>query len=98
MYNCTYRLHIGTEGKYWLKMDNEVTKMCKIVTVLSIIGQVQVSGHQKLFACVDGVFTYVPAKFYVSRPYDLLTTRGFWITGNNRKRGQVQKDPGSDSV
>ena len=62
--------------------------MCKIVTVLSIIGQVQVSGHQKLFACVDGVFTYVPANFYVSRPYDLLTTRGFWITGNNEKRAR----------
>ncbi len=61
-------------------MDNEVTKRVnksktrKIVTLLSIIGQVQVSWHQKLFECIGWVGTYVPTKFYVPRPYTLLTT------------------------
>lgn len=41
-YCCTYRVPKGMRGKCWLKMDTEVTKTCKIVTFLSIIGQVQI--------------------------------------------------------
>lgn len=67
-------------------MDIDVTKIRKIVTLLSTMEQVPISGHQYMFECIDWVFTNIPAKFYVPRPYCLLTTRGFWIVDNKGKR------------